>query len=215
MTFIPAFTIIAITLDELNIVKFPWLSSDVPRLPSTGIYISKLIRFTMCCTSSLDFHPKNLQITSKLLTQGYRYHKLRKTFGKFFRSQSKLLSKLGDLVYKLKRFKDPPIFISSGLKTVKRLQRRQYDLLIIERTISLVLDPFYSHAQTFPKVLTLTKKVVGTYDRPCPNLSRGDKVLILVPSVCLRNSFNHQTRARFQTVRTQPLVFGCLYIFNI
>ena len=25
---------------------------------------------------------KNLQITSKLLTQGYRYQKLRKTFGK-------------------------------------------------------------------------------------------------------------------------------------
>ena len=31
------------------------------------------------CTIVLDFHSKNLQITSKLLTQGYRYHKLRKT----------------------------------------------------------------------------------------------------------------------------------------
>ena len=60
------------------IVNFPWLSGDVLRLPSYGIYILHLVRFARCCTSVLDFHSKNLQITSKLLTQGYRYHKLRK-----------------------------------------------------------------------------------------------------------------------------------------
>ena len=38
-----------------------------------------------------------LQYTSKLLTQGYRYHKLREKFGKFFRSYSELLSKFGKL----------------------------------------------------------------------------------------------------------------------
>ena len=59
------------------IVNFPWLSGDVPRLPSYGIYISQLVRFARCCTSVLDFHSKNLQITSKLLIQGYRYHKHR------------------------------------------------------------------------------------------------------------------------------------------
>ena len=75
------------------IVNFPWLSGDVPRLPSYGIYISQLVRFARCCTSVLDFHSKNLQITSKPLTQGYRYNKLRKTFGRFFRSYSELLSK--------------------------------------------------------------------------------------------------------------------------
>ena len=142
------------------IVNFPWLSRDVPRLPSYGIYISQLVRFAWCCTSVLDFHSKNLQITSKLLTQGYRYHKLRKTFGKFFRSYSELLSKFGDisfqeyfskgishpvfygdLVYKLRRVKDTPNFISSGSKIVKRLRRRQYDPVIIERTIGLVLGP--------------------------------------------------------------------------
>ena len=134
------------------IVNFPWLSGDVPRLPSYGIYISQLVRFARCCTSVFDFHSKNLQITSKLLTQGYRYHKLRKTFGKFLRSYSQLLSKCGDisfqeymyvfkgishqvfysdLVYKLRRVKDTPNFISSGSKIVKRLRRRQYYQLII------------------------------------------------------------------------------------
>ena len=129
------------------IVNFHWLSGDVPRLPSYGIYISQLVRFARCCTSVLDFHSKNLQITSKLLTQGYRYHKLRK----FFRSYSDLLSKFGDisfqeylskgishpvfygdLVYKLRRVKDTPNFILSGSKIVKRLRRRQYDLVIDE-----------------------------------------------------------------------------------
>ena len=64
------------------IVNFPWLSGDVPRLPSYGIYISQLVRFARCCTSVLDFNAKNLQITSKLLTHGYRYHKLRKNIWK-------------------------------------------------------------------------------------------------------------------------------------
>ena len=102
------------------IVNFPWLSGDVPRLPSYGIYISQLVRFARCCTSVLDFHSKNLQITSKLLTQGYRYHKL-----VIFRSKnmSKGISHpifYGDLVYKLRRVKDTPNFISSGSKIVRR-----------------------------------------------------------------------------------------------
>ena len=167
--------------DEFPIVNFPWLSGDVPRLPSYGIYISQLVRFARCCTSVLDFLSKNLQITSKLLTQGYRYHKLRKTFGNLFRSYSELLSKVGDisfheylskrishpvsygdLVYKLSRVKDTPKFFSSGSKIVKRLRRRQYDPVIIERTIGHVLGPSTALYEPFLKHCTLTNKAVGT-----------------------------------------------------
>ena len=80
-----------------SIANFSLLSGDVTRLSSHGI--SQLVRFARCCTSILDFHLKNLRITSKLLTQGYRYHKLRKTFGKFFRSYSELLSKFADISF--------------------------------------------------------------------------------------------------------------------
>ena len=167
------------------IVNFPWLSGDVPRLPLYCIYISQLVRFARCCTSVLDFHSKNLQITSKLLTEGYRYHKLRKTFGKFFRSYSELMSKFcdisfqeyvskgishpvfyGDLVYKLRSVNDTPNFISSGSKIVKRLRRRQYDQLIIERTIDLVLGLSTTLHRPFLKYCTLTNKAVGTIWRP-------------------------------------------------
>ena len=175
------------------------MSGDVPSLPSYGIFISQLVRFARCCTSVLDFHSKNLQITSKLLTQGYRYHKLRKTFGKFFRSYSDLLSKFGhisfqeyvstgisqpvfygDIVYKLWRVKDTPNFISSGSKIVKRLRRQQYNPLIIERTIGLMLGPSTALHKPFLEHCTLTKKAVG----PCPNLLIGNKVLIFAPSDC-------------------------------
>ena len=140
-----------------------------------------LVRFAGCCTSVLDFHSKDLQITSKLLIQGYRYHKLRKTFGKFFRSYSEILSKFGDisfqeylskgishsvfygdLVYKLRRVKDTPNIISSGSKIVKRLRRRQYDPVIIERTIGSVLGPSTALYEPFLKHCTLTYKAVGT-----------------------------------------------------
>ena len=49
--------------------------------------------------------------------------------------------------------KDTPNFISSGSKIVKRLRRRQYDPLIIERTIGLVLGP---------STTLYTNKAVGT-----------------------------------------------------
>ena len=57
------------------IVNFPWLSGDIPRLPSYGVNISQLVRFARCCTIVSDSRSKNLQITSTLLTQGYRYHR--------------------------------------------------------------------------------------------------------------------------------------------
>ena len=98
-----------------------------------------------------------------------------------FRSYSQLLSKFGDisfqeyvskgishpvfygdLVYKLRRVKDTPNFISSGSKIVKRLRRRQYDPLIIERTIGLVLGPSTALYGPFLKHCTLTNKAVGT-----------------------------------------------------
>ena len=124
-----------------------------------------------------------------------------KTFGKFFRSYSELLSKFGDisfqeylskgishpvfhgdLDYKLRRVKDTPNFFSSGSKIVKRLRRRQYDPVIIERTIGLVLGPSTALYEPFLKHCTLTRRW-GLYDGPCPNL-RGDGVLIFVPSDC-------------------------------
>ena len=37
-------------------VNVPWLSRNVPKIQSYGIYISQLVRFARACTSVLDFH---------------------------------------------------------------------------------------------------------------------------------------------------------------
>ena len=68
----------------------------------------------------VDFNAPNKSLTAKLLKQGYRYHKLRKTFSKFYRRHYELVSKFsvglktllhqglsepefyGDLIYKFK-----------------------------------------------------------------------------------------------------------------
>ena len=139
--------------------------------------------------SLLDFSPRITLGTFSIL---FLYHKLRKTFGKIFRPFSELLSKLGDisfkeyvsrgishpvfygdLVYKLRIVEDKPNFISSGSKIVKRLRRRQYDTLIIERTIGLVFGPSTALYRPFIKHCTLTNKAVGTIWRDLSKLPQG------------------------------------------
>ena len=72
-----------------NIYKF----YDVPRRASYGVYISQLIKFARVCNRVADFNALNKCLTAKLLQQGYRYHKLRKTFSKFYRRHYELISK--------------------------------------------------------------------------------------------------------------------------
>ena len=66
-----------------DVVNFPFLDSDVPRSTSYGVYFSQLIRFARVSSHVVDFNACNKILTAKLVQQGYRYHKLRKTFSKF------------------------------------------------------------------------------------------------------------------------------------
>ena len=78
---------------DFDIVNFPFLDGDVPRSTSYGVYISQLIRFASVSSHVVDFNARNKSLTAKLLQQGYRYHKLRKTFSKFYRRHYELVSK--------------------------------------------------------------------------------------------------------------------------
>ena len=81
--------------DDFNfeIVNFPFLDGDVPCSTSYGVYISKLIRFAKVCSNVDDFNKRNIYLTAKLLKQGYRYHKIRKAFSKFYHRHSELIVK--------------------------------------------------------------------------------------------------------------------------
>ena len=63
---------------DFEIVNFPLLDGDVPRSASSHVS---------------DFNTRNKLLTQKLLKQGYQYHKLRKTFSKFYRKYYDLISK--------------------------------------------------------------------------------------------------------------------------
>ena len=106
---------------DFDIVNFPFLDGDVPRSASYGVYISQLIRFARVSSHVDDFNTRNKVLTAKLLRQGYRYHKLRKAFSKFYRRHFDIVSKYnvglktlllqglsepefyGDLVYKFRK----------------------------------------------------------------------------------------------------------------
>ena len=147
--------------DDFNfeIVNFPFLDGDVPRSPSYGVYIFQLIRFARVGSNVDDSNNRNLFLTAKLLKQGYRYHKIRKVFSKFYYRHSELIVKYniglntllqqgisepifyGDLVYKFKRIVGKPNFSDQFKKIVKRYIRVGYNLDIMRQSECLVLNP--------------------------------------------------------------------------
>ena len=148
--------------DDFNfeIVNIQFLDGDVPRSPSYGVYISQLIRFE-------DFNNRNLFLTAKLLKQGYRYHKIRKAFSKFYYRHSELIVKYniglktllqqgisepifyGDLVYKFKRIVGKPNFSDQFKKIVKRYIRVGYNLDIMPQSACLVLNSITVYSYGF------------------------------------------------------------------
>ena len=77
---------------DFGIVSFPFLDGDVPRSTSYGVYISQLIRFARVSSHVTDFNARNKSLTAKLLQQGYRCRKLRRTFSGFYRRHYELVS---------------------------------------------------------------------------------------------------------------------------
>ena len=57
------------------------------------LFAYQLIRFARVSSHVADFNAHNKSLTAKLLQQSYRYHKLRKTFFKFYRRHYELVSK--------------------------------------------------------------------------------------------------------------------------
>ena len=143
----------------LILVNFPFLDGDVPRSTSYGVYISQLIRFARVSSHVVDFNARNKCLTAKLLQQGYRYHKLRKTFSKFYRRHYELVSKFnvglktllhqglsepefyGDLVYKFQKIVGRADFSDQFRKIIVRYKRIGYNINIMRQSACLVFNP--------------------------------------------------------------------------
>ena len=136
-------------------------------LPMVCTYISQLIRFVKVCSNVDDFNNRNLFLTAKLLKQGYRYHKIRKIFSKFYHRHSELIVNYniglktllqqgiseplvyGDLVYKFKQIVGKSNFSDQFKKIVKRYIRVGYNLDIMPQSACLVLNPITVYSYGF------------------------------------------------------------------
>ena len=144
---------------DFEIVNFPFLDGDVPRSASYGVYVSQLICFARASSCVAGFGARNELLTRRLLEQGYRYHKLRKTFSKFYRRYYDLISKFqvglksllrqgrsepdfyGDLVYKLKKIVGSNNFSAQFIKIIFHYKKIGYSINVLQQTACLVVNP--------------------------------------------------------------------------
>ena len=143
---------------DFDIVNFPFLDGGVPLSTSYGVYISQLIRLARVSSHVADFNARNKSLTAKLLQHGYRYHKLRKTFSKFYRRHYELVSKFSvrlkillhqglsepefydDLVYKFKKHVGRADFSDQFRNIIICYKRIGYNINIIRQSACYVLD---------------------------------------------------------------------------
>ena len=107
-----------------------------------------------------DFNARNKILTGKLLHQGCRYHKLQKTFSKFYRRHYELVSKFndglksllqqgilepefyGDLVYKLRKIISRADFSDQFRKVFMRYWMRiGYNINVMRQSACLIINP--------------------------------------------------------------------------
>ena len=114
----------------------------------------------VCCNKHLAmFNTRNKLLTQKLLKQGYRFHKLCKTFSKFYRRYYDLISKFqvglksllrqglsepdfyGDLVHKLKKIVGSNKFSAQFIKIISHYKKIGFNINVLQQTSCLVVNP--------------------------------------------------------------------------
>ena len=126
------------------------------------------------------FNNRNKFLTAKLLKQGYRYHKLRKAFSKFYCRHFELIEKYhvslkktyarryicnpefyGDLVYSFKKIIGDPNFSNLLKRRVNRFKRAGYSLDIMRQTACLVFNPIM--VEGYAALFSCTAVVQASY----------------------------------------------------
>ena len=119
----------------------------------------QLIRFARAFSYVADFNTRNKLLTQKHLKQVYRYHKLHKTFSKFYRRYNDLISKFqvglksllrqglsepefyGDSVDKVKKIVESYNFSRHFIKIISHYKKIGYNINVLQQTACLVANP--------------------------------------------------------------------------
>ena len=118
-----------------------------------------LVRFARASSHVTDLNTHNKLLTQKVLKQGYRYHKLCKTFSKFYRRYYDFISKLqvrlksllgkgllepefyGGLVYKLKKIAGSNNFCEQIIQIISLYKKISYNINVLQQTACVVVNP--------------------------------------------------------------------------
>ena len=63
-----------------HIVKFSFMSSNIPSAPAYGVYASQLIHYACCCSNYSDSILHHRALVTRLLSQGHKVNHLSNTF---------------------------------------------------------------------------------------------------------------------------------------
>ena len=127
------------------------------RHPMVFIFFN-LFDLLECPVFIFDFNTRNKDLTAKLLKQGYRYHKIRKAFSKFYRRHFNIVSKYnvglktlllqglssefyGDLVYKFRKIIGKNDFPYHFKKIIVLYKKIGYNIDVLRQTACLVVNP--------------------------------------------------------------------------
>ena len=126
---------------------------------NSKIYALKALNGLDKRLTSSNFNTRYKVLTAKLLRQGYRYHKLRKAFSKFYRRHFDIVSKYnvglktlllqglsepefyGNLVYKFRKIIGKNDFPYHFKKIVVRYKKIGYNINVMRQTACLVVNP--------------------------------------------------------------------------
>ena len=114
-----------------------------------------------------------------------------------------------------KKVKGRANFISSNWKITKRVRHRQYDNVIIERMIGLVLGTSTTFHRPFLKLFTLTYKEMGTIWRTLSNSPQRQQDLDPCPSDCYSKLLQPLHLCSLTLGPSTALSSGYHYIFLI
>ena len=118
-----------------------------------------LVDLYQVCSNYSPVAKNSLARRGRMFYIGYRYHKLRKTFSKFYRRYYDLISKFqvglksllrqglsepdfyGDLVYKLKKIVGSNNFSAQFIKIISHYKKIGYNINVLQQTACLVVNP--------------------------------------------------------------------------
>ena len=80
---------------DFSVITYPFLSGNIPKIPSYGVYLSQLLRICRVCSEFSGFKGEIINLHKKLVKQGFITASLKHKFGLFCRKYIHVWGKYG------------------------------------------------------------------------------------------------------------------------